>query len=220
VGQKIGILGGTFDPVHWGHLILAEQARESLALDRVLLVPAAASPRKRDRTPTLAKHRLTMLELAVAGNPGLGVDEIELDREGPSFTVDTLRLLREQRPGDELFFLIGADNFFDLPHWREPVEIARLATIAVARRPGQPPLDPKRLAPPFSPQAARAIADRVVEIPLIGISATEIRRRRAEGKSIRYLLPASVEAYIFAHDLYRTADDSIDPEPHRCAERP
>jgi nicotinate-nucleotide adenylyltransferase len=192
--MRLGLYGGTFDPIHLGHLILAEACREACGLDRVWFVVAGAPPHKPGGRTDVA-HRLEMVRLAVAGNPAFEVSEIETRRPGPHYSVETLEAVARERPGDELFFLIGADSLVDLPHWREPETILRLAGLVVANRPGfePPPID--------VPPDARAI--QRVTIPPIGIASHEVRRRLLEGRSIRYQVPRAVEAYIDAHELYR-----------------
>jgi nicotinate-nucleotide adenylyltransferase len=196
--MRLGLFGGTFDPIHLGHLILAEQCRESCALDRVWFVVAGEPPHKRgDRTPVA--HRLEMARIAVAGHAAFAVSEIEANRPGPHYSVETLDAVRRERPEDELFFLIGADTLNDLPNWREPARIARMATIVVVNRPGIEESDPAGF-PSFAPDSRPILS---VTIPPIGIASTDLRRRVREGKSIRYLLPRGVEAYIDAQGLYR-----------------
>src|SRR5438270_9725491 len=136
--MRLGLFGGTFDPIHLGHLILAEQCREACALDRVWFVVAGTPPHKRGERTAVA-HRLEMARIAVAGHPAFEVSEIEASRPGPHYSVETLDAVRRERPGDELFFLIGADSLRDLPTWREPAAIARAATIVVVNRPGIDP---------------------------------------------------------------------------------
>jgi len=190
---RVGVLGGTFDPVHVGHLILAEQAREQLRLDRVLFVPAGDPWRKAQRSVTPARHRLAMVRLAVAGNPAFEVDESEIRREGPTYTVETLRELRERlSPDDELFFIVGEDALADLPAWRDPAGIAALALIAVAPRQGVQ-------APALPFDASRLVR---VEMPFVDISSTDLRERARAGRSLRYLVPDAVEAYIREKGLY------------------
>lgn len=202
VGRKLGVFGGTFDPIHLAHLIVAEQAREQLELDALILLPAAIPPHKQRREITDGKHRLEMARLAVAGNPAFDVSDLELRREGVSYTVDTLRWLHEQHPDDELFLLLGADSLSDLPNWYRPDEIRRLATLAVAGRPRSPSIEsPHSHHSPTSPGDSSNA--RVIDIPLMDISSTEIRNRVASRRSIRYMVPAAVEAYIAAHGLYR-----------------
>lgn len=196
--MRLGLFGGTFDPIHVGHLILAEQCREACGLDRVWLVVANEPPHKMGAKRTGVNHRLEMARLAVAGNPAFEVSDLEAHRPGPSYSVDTLDLVRAERPGDDLFFLIGGDSLVDLPSWREPGRIARMATIVVANRPGSNPE-----TPPASLFGPDALPLRHVEIPPIGVSSSDLRRRMAEGRSIRYMVPRPVEAYIDAHKLYR-----------------
>jgi nicotinate-nucleotide adenylyltransferase len=200
---RVGVLGGTFDPVHLGHLILADEAREALALDRLLLMPAAQPWRKSEREVTAADHRLAMLWLAVADNPAFDISTLEIDRGGPTFTVETLAALRAKMaaPAD-LIFLLGDDALLDMPHWRDPAGILRLARLGVAARPGGPPIDFDALERLLPGVTARV---EVVPMPLIDISSTDIRRRVREGRSVRYLLPRPVQDYIAEHGLYRGA---------------
>ncbi|WP_435009014.1 nicotinate-nucleotide adenylyltransferase [Tundrisphaera lichenicola] len=191
--MRLGLYGGTFDPIHLGHLILAEACREACELDRVWFVVSGSPPHKPEGR-TAVDHRVEMVRLAVAGHPAFEVSEIETRRPGPHYSVDTLEVIRRERPEDELFFLIGADSLVDLPHWREPGQILRMATLVVANRPGFEPTLPEL------PAGARPI--RRVTIPPIGLASHEIRRRRREGRSIRYQVPRAVEAYIEAHGLY------------------
>lgn len=194
--MRLGLYGGTFDPIHLGHLILAEACREACGLDRVWFVVAGAPPHKRGaRTPV--EHRLEMARIAVAGHPAFEVSEVETRRPGPHYSVETLAEIRTQRPEDELFFLIGADSLIDLPTWREPGRIASQATIVVANRPG---IDPPAVSSLDFGPTARPL--RFVEMPSIGISSHDLRARRAAGRSLRYLVPRGVEAYIDAQSLY------------------
>ena len=193
--MRLGVFGGTFDPIHLGHLILAEACREACALDRVWFVVAGAPPHKpAGRTPVA--DRLEMARIAVAGNAAFEVSEVEARRPGPHYSVETLAAIAAERPGDDLFFLIGADSLVDLPFWREPERIAALAALVFVNRPGvaPPPL------PDFGP-AARPIHH--VTIPPIGIASHDLRARVAAGRSIRYQVPRGVEAYLAAQGLYR-----------------
>jgi nicotinate-nucleotide adenylyltransferase len=198
--MRLGLFGGTFDPIHLGHLILAEACREDCGLDRVWFVVTATPPHKRGgRTPVA--DRLEMARIATAGHSAFEVSEIEAGDDGPHYSFATLERLAAERPGDEFFFIIGADSLADLPQWRRPERIAELATIVVVNRPG---IDPTvAAAPPDLGPAARPL--RFVTIPPIGISSTDLRRRLAEGRSIRYQVPRGVEAYIHANGLYRPA---------------
>ena len=181
------ILGGTFDPPHVGHLVLAECARAQLGARKVVFIPAGDPYRKSDRAVSSAQHRLAMLRLAVAGNPAFAIDERELRREGPTYTVDTLEELRAEGH-EHIVLVLGADAVADMPHWKQPDRIRELATLAVAPQDQQPP------APPWN---------LVVDMPPVSISSTLIRRRAASAKPIRYLVSDSVARYIAEHGLYR-----------------
>jgi nicotinate-nucleotide adenylyltransferase len=195
--MRLGLCGGTFDPIHLGHLILAEQCREACSLDEVWLVVAGSPPHKLGGR-TSALHRLEMARIAVAGHPNLVVSEIETNRPGPHYSVETLRAIRLERPDDDLFFLIGADSLVDLPTWREPGAIATLATLVVVNRPGIESIPPDRL-PDLGPEARPIVS---ATIPPIGIASHDLRRRLGEGRSVRYMVPRGVEAYIKAQGLY------------------
>ncbi len=213
--MKLGVLGGTFNPIHLAHLRLAEELRETLELARVLLIPAGEPALKRaDVAP--AAHRLEMLRRATAGNPALEIDDLELRRAGPSFTVDTLRALRARHPATELWFLVGADTLPELESWREPARLFELASFAVATRPGYVAdlreLLPRALAAPFrdGPRGlVHASGNELRAVPFtpLEISASEIRRRTGRGESIRYLVPDEVREYIAKHRLYRHEPD-------------
>jgi nicotinate-nucleotide adenylyltransferase len=202
--MRLGLFGGTFDPIHLGHLILAEQCREACALDRVWFVVSGAPPHKLGGR-TAVVHRLEMLRIAIAGHFAFEASEIEAVGPGPHYSVETLERVRREHPGDELFFLIGGDSLVDLPCWREPRRIAELATIVVVNRPGIEEFDPASL-PDFGPGAH---ALRSVAITPVGIASTDLRRRLAAGKSVRYMVPRGVEAYIEAHGLYRGAEAGL-----------
>ncbi|MDX1969125.1 MAG: nicotinate-nucleotide adenylyltransferase [Planctomycetaceae bacterium] len=197
--MRIGIYGGTFDPIHLAHLVLAEQCLEQAALDEVWFIPAAQPPHKLGASISPPAQRLAMLEFAIAGHPRFRVDRVELERGGPSFTVDTLSLLQARHPADEWFLLLGADAIRDFPTWREPERILELARIVAVNRGGQPLPD---LAPV---QGGRAERVQVVEMPGLEISATDLRARVAAGRSIRFLVPRAVEVYIHQQALYRRA---------------
>ncbi len=194
--MRLGLFGGTFDPIHLGHLLLAESCREACGLDRVWFVVSGSPPHKRgDRTPVA--DRLEMVRIAVAGNAAFEVSEIEANGDGPHYSFETLEAIHRERPDDDLFFLIGADSLADLPLWRRPERIAELATIVVVNRPG---IDPAVEAPDLGPNARPIVR---VDVPPIGIASTDLRRRLAEGRTIRYMVPRGVEAYIRAQGLYR-----------------
>lgn len=210
----LGILGGTFDPVHHGHLRLAEEASDACGFDRVVLIPAAL-PNLRDAPSTPASHRLEMTRLAARGNPRLSVDDRELQREGMSYTVDTLLEMRGGLAANtSLTLILGADAFLRLPRWHRWLDLFRLAHVLVATRPGYD-LDGKTgevqaLAEQWRRRKAEAAslvgepAGRIarLDIPLLEISATDVRARLSRGASVRYLLPDAVVDYIAAHHLY------------------
>lgn len=198
--MKLGIFGGTFDPIHHGHLILADHCRDACELDEVWFVPAASPPHKDDSKITPAQLRADMVELAVAGCPELAVSRIELDRTGPSYTVDTLQQLADEDVDRELFLIIGADSLADLPTWREPERIASLATIIVVNR-GRAAL-PDEAA--LIQKLGEAVAGRIqaVTIPPIDISSTRIRERVRQSRTVRFLTPRAVETLINEHRLY------------------
>ena len=186
--MRLGVYGGAFDPPHLGHLVAASDACDALGLHRLLWIPSAVHPLKAVRTA--ADVRLEMVRAAIQGDPRFAADDLELRRTGPSYTVDTLRELRAREPEAELFFLTGADNLRDLPRWREPDEIARLATLAVVSRAGDS-------LPAGAPYPAVAVT-----VTRVDVSSTEVRRRVAAGESIRYLVPEAVRAVIARERLY------------------
>ncbi len=199
-GLKLGVLGGTFDPVHRGHLTLARAARDELGLAEVLFVPAGRPWRKAGRRIGREEHRLEMLRLALAGEPAFRVATLELERAGPSYTADTLETLWAERPGEELVLILGEDALADLPNWVRPRRILELATLAAARRAELPP---QALA-----EAGRRLPGLLegvvwLKMPLVAVSATEIRERVRRGLAIGDMVPREVEAYIREHGLYR-----------------
>ena len=203
--MRLGIYGGTFDPVHFGHLLLAECCREQCALDEVWFLPACISPHKRSAPPADARHRIAMLQLAVHGNPNFRVSTREIDRGGVSYTAETLAELRAERPRDELFFLLGADALADLPNWREPARIAAAATIVSVRRAGLESPSFERLEPVIGQRATQRLETHQVVMPVMELSSRALRGRVAAGQGIRYRTPAAVERYILEQQLYRAA---------------
>lgn len=200
--MRLGLFGGSFDPVHYGHLLLAEACREQLPLDAVWFLPAAVAPHKQDQTPASPEQRVEMLRLAIGGQSAFDVCDLELKRGGVSYTVDTLRELKTQDPVRELFLLLGADSLIDLPTWREAEAICQLAMPVVVGRPGSAEPDFERLAGIASPQRIEQMKWHRVEMPQIGLSSRDIRRRVAEGRSIRYMTPRGVEEYVKAARIY------------------
>jgi nicotinate-nucleotide adenylyltransferase len=204
--MRLGIFGGTFDPVHFGHLLLAEQCREQCRLDQVWFLPAGIPPHKLERTIATATARVQMLEFAIAGHDRFRIDRREMNREAPCFTVDTLAELRQEDPARDLYFLMGADSLRDFPTWREPARILELAKVAVVNRGDAPRPDFEPLRQLRGADVAERI--EVVSIPGLEISSSDIRRRVQCGQSIRYLTPRAVECYIQTHNLYRPGADS------------
>lgn len=200
--MRLGIYGGTFDPVHYGHLLLAESCREQCRLDRVWFMPAAVPPHKQGVTVSDAAVRIELLQLAIGGHEAFAVSTLEIDRGGVSFTIDTLAAIHEREPGAELFLLMGADTLEDLPNWREPRRVLELATPAVVHRAGGAGPRFEAIATFVAPERLAAIKASQVEMPAIGLSSTEIRRRVAEGRSIRYMTPRAVEMGIATRRLY------------------
>lgn len=201
--MQLGVFGGTFDPVHYGHLLLAEQCREQCDLDEVRLIPAGIPPHKTSGDVTSGMHRLEMLKLATAGQERLTVCDCELQRSGPSYTFETLEQLHTEDPERELFLIIGADSLRDLPAWRNPQRILELAKLVVVNRGDQPAPDLDTLSTNLG--AAAGDGATIVTIPGIGLSSSDIRRRVTAGKSIRYMTPRAVECYVSAQGIYGEA---------------
>jgi nicotinate-nucleotide adenylyltransferase len=201
--MRLGVFGGSFDPVHYGHLLLAEWCREACALDEVWFVPAATAPHKKDHAAASGTARVEMLKLAIGGHAAFVVSTIELDRGGVSYTVDTLAEIRSRNADAELFLLMGSDSLSDLPHWREPARICELALPVVVHRAGTPAPDFAPLSSLLSPERLAEMERHVVDMPQVELSSSEVRRRVAAGQSIRYQTPRAVEKYLEAHALYR-----------------
>lgn len=199
--MRLGIYGGTFDPVHYGHLVLAETCREVLKLDEVRFVPAATPPHKPNQKISDEHARADMLGLAVSGNPEFVVDRRELKRKGPSFTVTTLMEFKSEFPDAELYFLVGADSLRDLLTWREPERITQLAKLVACNRPGLPALERSQIETWIGSELAGRI--ETVQIPGTDISASELRNRFRAGRSVRFLVPRAVETFAIEHKLYR-----------------
>jgi nicotinate-nucleotide adenylyltransferase len=201
--MRLGLYGGSFDPVHYGHLLLAECCREVLRLDEVWLIPAAVPPHKQSRELAPARQRLEMLELALAGHERIKASRLEIDRGGLSYTVETLAEVHALHPQAALFVLMGADSLHDLPTWRDPERICNLAVPTVVCRLGAPPPDFGVLTPLVSAERLAIIRTAQVQMPLIELSSTDLRERAAAGKSLRFRTPRAVEKYIETHGLYR-----------------
>lgn len=205
--MRYGIFGGGFDPIHLGHLLLAESCRESFALDRILFVPTGVSPHRQSKLAFQAstEHRLEMLELAIGPYEEYSLCHFETDRKETSYTVETLRHLHETLLDPEMFLILGADMFNDLPHWKEPGEILRLAEPIIAQRPGFPPPFFEGLTSLISPTRLDGFRRHVIPMPQFDVSSSRLRTRVREGKSIRFQTPRPVEAYIHSHGLYGAA---------------
>jgi len=213
--MRIGILGGTFNPIHIAHLRIAEEVREACRLDRVLFLPAASPPHKAVEESVSFAHRFAMVEAAISGNPAFAVSDMEARREGKSYSVTTLEILRRARPKDALFFIVGQDSFRDIATWKDYRSLFELAHLVVVSRPGVAQGAPQELVPVAiaeefcydSPakklrhKSGMSVIFR--EETFLDISSTRIRGLVAEGRSIRYLVPPAVEEYILLHGLYR-----------------
>lgn len=200
--MRLGLFGGSFDPVHRGHLELARCCQAAARLDEVWFIPAATQPLKQRGPVASDADRVAMVRLAIAGEPTWRVSEIELGRGGVSYTVDTLRTVRRRQPQAELFFLMGADSLHDFPRWREPQEILQLATPLVVARAGEPQPDFASLAGLCSPERIEAVRAAQVPMPATPISSSQIRSRAAEGASIGEMVPDAVQEFIQARRLY------------------
>jgi len=198
--MNIGVLGGTFDPIHMGHLIIAEETRVRLALAEVLFIPAGEPWLKTNNYISPAEHRVQMVRLAIAGEPSFKLSMMEVERPGPSYTVDTIAELKDQiGAGDKLFFILGWDNLMQLPQWREPSRLAQMCCLVAVPRVGYPPPDLNTLEAAI-PGLSQSIV--MLDAPQIEISSSEIRSRVARGLSIHHLVPEPVEKYIRQHGLY------------------
>ena len=198
---RIGILGGTFDPPQMGHLILAEYSRESLQMDHILFVPVADHPVKLGETRLPIKHRLTMLELAIKGNPHFSVSRVDIDREGPHYSADTVSVIREQYPDAELYFVMGGDNLRSLPTWKRAQDLYRCCRLAVMKRADE------KIAPAMHDHVLPGLSRHVdiVDVPMLSmwLSSTFVAERLRDGLSVRYLVPDDVLDYIDNYNLYR-----------------
>jgi nicotinate-nucleotide adenylyltransferase len=215
--DRVGVMGGTFDPIHAGHLAAARAATDALGLGRVLFIPLAHPPHRPDIPTASGYHRLAMVRLAVAGTPGWQASDLELERSGPSYTFDTLTALRESEPASQFFFITGADAFADIATWRRYPDVLDLAHFVVIARTGTtfaglrarlPAIASRMIAVSDLPLAERRASRTdpvifLVDAQTPDVSATDIRRRAAAGVSLAGLVPEAVEAYICTHHLYR-----------------
>ena len=199
--KRVGILGGTFDPIHVGHLMTAEAVRDEYNLDKVIFIPAAVPPHKRQQEVTMAKHRYVMTVLATCSNPNFEVSDIELKRPGPSYSIDTVHAFLEEYGEDtDFFFIIGADVIPDMGTWNRIEKLLEICEFVAAQRPGCKP-DSEELRARFGELVAKHI--HTLETPEFEVSSTDIRERLRKGHSIRYIVPPEVEEYIYQKGLYR-----------------
>lgn len=206
MSRRVGVFGGTFDPVHLGHLVLAEQCREQGRLDEVWFVPAGVPPHKQAQPISRFEQRVEMIELAIAGNAAFRVEPIESERPGPNYTADTLEELKRRHPGTEFFLLIGSDSLSDLPGWYQPRRIIENAGLLVMLRAQYPACGAEELRAALAlPPEVPLRIEWVQAPPLIDIASRDLRHRVAESRSIRYLVPRAVEIYVAEKHLYREA---------------
>lgn len=200
--KRVGILGGTFDPPHIGHLILAEYTYEALQLDHVFFVPAGDHPHKQNNTRTSVKHRLAMIEVAIADNRRFSISRVDVDRSGPHYSADTVQIIQSQYPDTELYFVMGGDNLRNLPTWTRARELYEHCKLAVMRR------SDEDIHAHMHDDVLPGLAEQVVMVdaPLLGIwlSSTHVIERLEQGKSVRYVVPDSVLEYIAQNGLYRS----------------
>jgi len=195
--MRIGIFGGSFDPIHLGHLILAEQCREQARLDQVLFVPNAQNPLKPDGASATDRQRCEMIEFAIAGHEEFYLSKVEIERGGTSYTADTLQEIAAKQPDDELFFLMGGDSLDSFGQWHQPEQIVKLASPLIVNRPGA-----DQLAAYTEPDRLNSFKELLIESPMIEISSSNLRQRIGAGQSSRYQLPRSVEKFIETQKLY------------------
>ena len=202
--MKVGIMGGTFDPVHIGHLVIADEVRQGLGLDEVLFIPTGLPWMKEGRALAEGRHRLTMVRMAVASNPHFRVSSVEVDHPGPTYTVDTLtKLQKETTERWQCYFILGTDSFCSFSQWKEPKRILELCTLVVVGRPGYPDSGSAQRDPTVFTKEDRVI---FFSVPRLEVSGSDIRRRIVLGRSIRYMVPEEVERYIYDNGLYRDAE--------------
>jgi nicotinate-nucleotide adenylyltransferase len=200
--MRIGIFGGSFDPIHHGHLILAENCREQAKLDQVWFMPCAMSPHKTDGANSTARQRIEMIELALSGHEAFVLSKLEIERGDVSFTVDTLAEIHTSNPDEELFLLMGDDSLESFSRWKEPGRICELATPVVVNRPGSGKVDLSVLKEYVDAERFKLFEQMAIESPQIEISSSQIREKVGQGKSIRFLTPRSVEKYIETQKLF------------------
>jgi len=203
--QRIGVIGGTFDPIHYGHLAAAEEARVRVNLEKVLFVVALLPPHKLDEDVTPVEHRLAMVRLGIASNPHFEISRVDVDRPGPSYTVDTISILQEQwGPDSELFFVMGLDSLVEVPTWHQPERLIRLCHLVAVSRP-RFEVDMRQLEASVPGISSRV---EIIDMPEVDISSSDLQRRVNEGLPIKYQVPEEVERYIIEHRLYEQSAGS------------
>jgi len=208
--SRLGVFGGTFDPPHYGHLAAAEEAGEVLGLERVLFLPTGEPPHKQGESISSVAHRVRMVELAIADNPRFALSRVDVDRPGPSYTVDTLALLQAAHGPTELYFICGMDMLASFRAWHQPERVLAECQLVAVTRPGYPDVDLAALERALPGARARI---HLLRAPGVDVSSTELAERAAAGRSLRYLTPPAVIAYIHDHDLYRTEGRAVAPSP-------
>jgi nicotinate-nucleotide adenylyltransferase len=203
--QRIGVIGGTFDPIHYGHLAAAEEARVRVNLEKVLFAVAGLPPHKLDEEVTPVEHRLAMVRLGISSNPDFELSRVDVDRSGPSYTVDTISILQEQwGQGTEMFFVLGIDSLVEVPTWHQPERLIQLCHLVAVARPGFE-VDMRQLEDSVPGISSRV---EIIGMPEVDISSSDLQRRVREGLPIRYQVPEEVERYIREHRLYQQSTES------------
>ncbi len=203
--QRIGVIGGTFDPTHYGHVAAAEEARVRVNLEKVLFAVAALPPHKLDEEVTPVEHRLAMVQLGIFSNPDFELSRVDVDRSGPSYTVDTISILQEQwGQGTEMFFILGLDSLVEVPTWHQPERLIQLCHLVAVARPGFE-VDMRQLEDSVPGISSRV---EIIGMPEVDISSSDLQRRVREGLPIRYQVPEEVERYIREHRLYQQSAES------------
>ncbi|MDD4803289.1 MAG: nicotinate-nucleotide adenylyltransferase [Syntrophomonas sp.] len=206
--NNIGILGGTFDPIHYGHIVAAECVRDALQLDRIIFIPAARPPHKTPGEILDSQHRLEMVKLAVKDNPYFVVSELEINRSGLSYTVDTIAVFQQKCPQTKIFFIIGVDALLLINTWKDYERLASMCSFAVVTRPGYQLNRDSEAFRDIPPEVLNKI--HLLQVPGLYISSSHIRQRVGRGQTIKYLLPPAIEDYIREHDLYQEEEYSYD----------
>lgn len=207
--MKIGLFGGTFDPIHMGHLISAENVRELYRLDKIIFIPSAQPPHKRLSIVTPAKYRLKMVQLAIQGNPFFECSSIEIDKPGVSYTIETIREFRKIYSKKELYFIVGSDSLFEMHSWYRINDLVKLCEFIFVNRPGYSLWEDQIKRLKLSRDIIKVLMKHPVQIDPVGVSSSEIRKRIAEGRSIRYLLPEKVQKLLYKKRIYQAGQKQL-----------